>query len=250
MRRTLVAGNWKMHGTRSSVAALLGDILGPEPAPGVEVAVCPTHVHLAQAIERCAGSPVAVGAQDCSHMESGAYTGEVSASMLVDLGCRWVILGHSERRQYHSESDDLVAAKLTAAVAAGLQPIVCVGETREQRENGEAEAVVGRQLRGALDGQASLAGLVVAYEPVWAIGTGLTASPEQAQAMHAFIRGCLEGVRGIEAAATRVLYGGSVKAGNAADLFAQPDIDGALVGGAALNAGEFLAIVSAGQAQG
>jgi triosephosphate isomerase len=248
MRRTLVVGNWKMNGSRASVAALLGEVLASTPSGAAEVAVCPSYVHLAQAIQQCAGSAVAVGAQDCSHMPSGAYTGEVSARMLADVGCRWVIIGHSERRQYHSESDKLVAAKLGAAVAAGLQPIVCVGETREQRENGEAEAVVAGQLRGALDGQSSLAGLVVAYEPVWAIGTGLTASPEQAQAMHACIRGCLADVAGVDPDATRVLYGGSVKPGNAAELFAQRDIDGALVGGAALDAGDFLAIVGAGQA--
>jgi triosephosphate isomerase len=248
MRQTLVVGNWKMHGSRASVAALLGEVVGSMPAPEAEVAVCPSYVHLAQAVQLCAGSAVAVGAQDCSHMQSGAYTGEVSAQMLVDQGCRWVIIGHSERRQYHSESDNLVAAKLGAAMAAGLLPIVCVGETREQRESGEAETVVAGQLRGALDGQADVAGLVVAYEPVWAIGTGLTASPEQAQAMHAFIRGCLAGVAGLDAEATRVLYGGSVKAGNAAQLFAQRDIDGALVGGAALDAAEFLAIVGAGRA--
>lgn len=248
MRQTLVVGNWKMHGSRASVAALLGELVESLAAPTAEVAVCPSYVHLPQAVELCSGSAVAVGAQDCSHMPSGAYTGDVSAQMLVDTGCRWVILGHSERRQYHVESDELVAAKLAAAVAAGLLPIVCVGETREQRENGEAESVVASQLRGALDGQKDLAGLVIAYEPVWAIGTGLTASPQQAQDMHAFIRACLEGVAGIDAAATRVLYGGSVKAGNAAELFARQDIDGALVGGAALNAGDFQAIISAGQA--
>ena len=168
--------------------------------------------------------------------------------MLAELGCRWVILGHSERRQYHEESDELVAAKLGAAVTAGLQPIVCVGETRQQRENNEAEAVVAGQLRGALDGQKDLTGLVVAYEPVWAIGTGLTASPEQAQDMHAYIRQCLGGVAGIDAGATRLLYGGSVKADNAAQLFAQQDIDGALVGGAALDAAQFLAIAGAASA--
>ena len=248
MRQTLVVGNWKMHGSQASVDALLGDILGAMPGSGGEVAVCPTHLHISQATTRCAGSVVAVGAQDCSHMQSGAYTGEVSAEMLIDQGCRWVILGHSERRQYHSESDNLVAAKLGAAIAAGLQPIVCVGETREQRESGEEEAVVAGQLRGALDGQGNLAGLVVAYEPVWAIGTGLTASPEQAQAMHAFIRKCLAEIDGIDADATRLLYGGSVKAANAAELFAQQDIDGALVGGAALVATDFLAIVSAAAA--
>ena len=178
-------------------------------------------------------------------MQSGAYTGEIAAQMLVDMGCQWVILGHSERRQYHGESDDLIAAKLTAAVAAGIRPILCVGESLEQREAGEAEMVVAGQLLGALADQSSLAELVVAYEPVWAIGTGLTASPQQAQDMHAFIRGCLADVDGVEAAATRVLYGGSVKAGNAAELFSQPDIDGALVGGAALVAEDFLAIIDA-----
>jgi triosephosphate isomerase len=178
-------------------------------------------------------------------MQSGAYTGEVAAEMLSELGCRWVILGHSERRQYHAESDDLVAAKLAAAVEAGLQPIVCVGEIREQREAGEAEAVVAAQLQGALTGQNGLAALVVAYEPVWAIGTGLTATPEQAQDIHAFIRDCLAGIDGVDETATRLLYGGSVKAANAAQLFAQRDIDGALVGGAALVAEEFQAIIDA-----
>jgi triosephosphate isomerase len=234
-----------MHGSRASVASLLADLTAAMPVSLAEVAVCPSYVHLPQALALCAESGIAVGAQDCSHMAAGAYTGEVSAQMLVDQGCQWVILGHSERRQYHGESDDLVAAKLSAAVAAGLQAIVCVGETREQRENGEAEAVVAGQLRGALEAQPDLAGTAIAYEPVWAIGTGLTASPGQAQAMHAFIRDCLQAVNGIDAQATRLLYGGSVKAGNAAQLFAEQDIDGALVGGAALNAGEFLAIVNA-----
>ena len=248
MRQTLVVGNWKMHGTRASVDSLLQGIVKSMPARRAEVAVCPTYVHLSQALELCAGSAVAVGAQDCSHMASGAYTGEVAADMLVDMGCQWVILGHSERRQYHAESDNLVAAKLGAAITAGIRPIVCVGETREQREEGEAETIVASQLRGALDGQGNLEGLVVAYEPVWAIGTGLTASPDEAQAMHAFIRTCLADVAGIEADDTRLLYGGSVKATNAAELFAQQDIDGALVGGAALDAGDFLAIVGAGGA--
>lgn len=181
-------------------------------------------------------------------MQSGAYTGEVAPGMLADLGCRWVILGHSERRQYHGESDALVAAKLTAATETGLWPIVCVGETREQREAGAAEAVVSSQLEGALAGQSGLDALVVAYEPVWAIGTGLTATPEQAQDMHAFIRRCLDDIVGVDAQATRVLYGGSVKADNAAQLFARPDIDGALVGGAALVAADFLAIINAAAA--
>lgn len=245
MRQLLVVGNWKMNGSRASVAALLEEMAGAVTATGPEVAVCPTFVHLAQALELVESSAIAVGAQDCSHAGSGAYTGEIAPPMLAEMGCRWVILGHSERRQYHSESDDLVAAKLTAAVEAGLLPILCVGETREQRESGEAQVVVGAQLRGALEGQADLAGLVVAYEPVWAIGTGLTATPEQAQDMHAFIRGFLAEVDGVDAENTRLLYGGSVKADNASQLFAGPDIDGALVGGASLVAEDFLAIVDA-----
>jgi triosephosphate isomerase (TIM) len=246
MRQPLVVGNWKMHGSRESVGSLLDALVNSVSADAAaEVAVCPTYVHIAQALELCAGSAVAVGAQDCSHVAAGAYTGEVAAPMLADAGCSWVILGHSERRAYHAESDQLIGAKLAAVIEAGLKPILCVGETREQREAGEAEAVVAGQLAGALQGQASLAELVVAYEPVWAIGTGLTATPEQAQDMHAFIRAQLEGLSELDAGATRLLYGGSVKPGNAAELFAQPDIDGALVGGAALVAEDFQAIADA-----
>jgi triosephosphate isomerase len=248
MRQPLVVGNWKMQGSLTSVEALLGDLVSATPVAEVEVAVCPTYVHLAQAVGLCRLSSVAVGAQDCSHVQSGACTGEVSPAMLAEIGCRWVILGHSERRQYQGESDTLIAAKLAAAAEAGLRPIVCVGETREQREAGAAEAVVSAQLEGALRGQAHLDQLVVAYEPVWAIGTGLTATPEQAQRMHAFIRACLADIGNVDAAATRVLYGGSVKADNAMKLFAQLDIDGALVGGAALVAADFLAIINAAAA--
>jgi triosephosphate isomerase len=248
MRQPLVVGNWKMQGSLASVEALLGDLVSATPVAEVEVAVCPTYVHLAQAVGLCRLSSVAVGAQDCSHVQSGACTGEVSPAMLAEIGCRWVILGHSERRQYQGESDTLIAAKLAAAAEAGLRPIVCVGETREQREAGAAEAVVSAQLEGALKGQANLDQLVVAYEPVWAIGTGLTATPEQAQRMHAFIRACLADIGNVDAAATRVLYGGSVKADNAMKLFAQLDIDGALVGGAALVAADFLAIINAAAA--
>jgi len=245
MRRSMVVGNWKMNGSEAIVEQLLSGIIGGLGEQQVDIAVCPTYVHIAQAVSLCAGSPVVVGGQDCSHVPSGAYTGEVSAAMLCDLGCQWVILGHSERRQYHGEDSALIAAKLAAVVEAGLRPILCVGETREQRESGDAEAVVASQLEGVLREQANLAGLVVAYEPVWAIGTGLTASPEQAQDMHAFIRQSLGEIAGVDAPATRLLYGGSVKAANAVELFSQPDIDGALVGGAALDALEFLAIISA-----
>ncbi len=248
MRQLLVVGNWKMNGSRASVQALLSDLVSAAQAIGPQVVVCPTYVHLAQALELCATTSISVGAQDCSHMQSGAYTGEVAPGMLAEVGCRWVILGHSERRQYHGESDALVAAKLTVAVEAGLQPIVCVGETREQRDAGAAEAIVRAQLNGALADQANLHMLVVAYEPVWAIGTGLTATPAQAQGMHAFIRACLGDIAGVDKEATRVVYGGSVKTNNAAQLFAQPDIDGALVGGAALVAADFLAIINAATA--
>lgn len=245
MRQALVVGNWKMHGSLASVSDLTGGLLQTGFSRNVEVAVCPTFVHLPLAIERLAGSAVAVGAQDCSHVQSGAYTGEVAAGMLRELGCRWVILGHSERRQYHGESDEMVSAKLGAAIAAGLQPIVCVGETREEREAGSAQAVVAAQLSGALAGHSDLSSLVVAYEPVWAIGTGLTATPEQAQEMHAFIRAQLGHAASVNPDDTRLLYGGSVKPGNAAELFARPDIDGALVGGASLDATDFAAIIGA-----
>jgi triosephosphate isomerase len=238
-------GNWKMHGTRASVKQLLGGVVQEGDYPSVDVVVCPAFVHIPLAVSLCEGSGLGVCAQDCSHMAAGAYTGEVAAEMLVDSGCRWVILGHSERRQYHGESDDMVAAKVAAALAAGLAPVVCVGETRDEREAGEAQYTVARQLQGALRGQSNTRHLVVAYEPVWAIGTGLTATPQEAQAMHAFIREQLADLKGVDAAATRILYGGSVKPDNAAELFAETDIDGALVGGASLDAQDFQAIVAA-----
>jgi triosephosphate isomerase len=245
MRRPLVAGNWKMHGSQASVRQLLSDLVRQPMGDSVDVAVCPAYVHLSQALELTRPTAIAVGGQDCSYMDSGAFTGEVSAVMLKDLGCEWVIIGHSERRQYHAESSELIAAKVKAAVAASLKPIVCVGETREQREDGEAQSVVASQLSGALGEQPDLTGLVIAYEPVWAIGTGLTATPMEAQEMHAFIRTQIAGISGVVPADTRLLYGGSVKSGNAAELFAQDDIDGALVGGAALDAGEFACIIAA-----
>ena len=248
MRQPLVVGNWKMHGSRDKVDELLGGLLGAALPSSVEVAVCPTYLHIPQAVALCSGTNLAVGAQDCSSQESGAYTGEVAASMLADARCQWVILGHSERRQYHQESDALVAAKIAASVSAGLRPILCVGESLEEREDGRAESVVTGQLYGALANFDEVPDLVIAYEPVWAIGTGLTATPQQAQEMHACIRDQLDGVGGIEGDEIRLLYGGSVKADNAAQLFAEQDIDGALVGGAALVAEDFLAIVNAATA--
>jgi triosephosphate isomerase (TIM) len=236
--------NWKMHGTRASVGQLVSDLLVAEESVA-QVAVCPSFVHLAQVLEQCQGSTLSVGAQDCSHMHAGAYTGEVAPDMLADLGCAWVLVGHSERRQYHAESDTLVAAKLAVALEVGLTPVLCIGETRQQREAGDAFSVVAGQLAGALGGQGDLARLVIAYEPVWAIGTGLTATPEQAQEMHQYIRGQLQELGVAEPEQTRLLYGGSVKAANAASLFVQPDIDGALVGGASLDSAEFAQIIAA-----
>ena len=241
MRDRLVAGNWKMHGNRSANRALLDAILaGLGTLPGAECAVCVPFPYLADVAARLQGSALALGAQNLSEHAQGAYTGEVSAAMLAELGCRYVIVGHSERRQLYGESDASAAAKFKAAQAQGITPILCVGETLAEREEGRTEAVVARQLDAviSLNGKDSFDKAVVAYEPVWAIGTGRTATPEQAQAVHAFLRARLP-------AQTRLLYGGSVKKENAAQLFAQPDVDGGLIGGASLVAAEFLAIASA-----
>lgn len=246
-RQPLVVANWKMHGSSSKNRELVSGLLERMPKSHSQAVVCPPALYVEQVsqILAAAASMVEVGAQDCSHMDSGAFTGELSPSMLVDVGCRWVIVGHSERRQYHQESDALVAAKAGAARESGITPIVCVGETRDQREAGEAEAVVEKQVLGALGDFGSLADAVVAYEPVWAIGTGLTATPEEAQDMHAHIRMLLAGMDTDHGSNTRILYGGSVKAGNAGDLFAKEDIDGALVGGASLDAEAFSQIIAA-----
>src|SRR2546428_1947470 len=235
-RRTrLVAGNWKMHGSRASNAALLDallDSIGRE--SGVECAVCPPYPYLEQVSARLKGSAIAWGAQNVSEHAQGAYTGEVSAAMLKELGCRYAIVGHSERRQHYGESDAQVAAKFAAAQSAGIVPILCVGETLQQREAGKTEEVVARQL----DAIANFGNAVLAYEPVWAIGTGRNATPEQAQAVHEFLRRRLS-------ADVRILYGGSVKAQNAAALFAMPDVDGGLIGGGALGGEDFIEIVRA-----
>lgn len=245
MRKKLVAGNWKMHGSLAENAALLGAI---KPAlQGIEAAVCVPFPYLGQAQAALAGSSIAWGAQNLSEQTRGAFTGEVSAAMLVDFGCRYVIVGHSERRSLYGESDELVAKKYMAAQAAGLMPILCVGELLAEREAGVTEAVVARQLDAviAAAGVASLARAVVAYEPVWAIGTGKTATPEQAQAVHAFIRSKVAALDAGVAAGLVIQYGGSVKASNAAELFVQPDIDGGLIGGASLVSDEFIAICRA-----
>ncbi len=246
-RRTLVAGNWKMYGSRAANAALLQGVRAAAPA-GVEVVLCPPFVFLPDAAVALAGSAIGLGAQDLSaEAGQGAYTGEIAGAMLRDVGCSHVIVGHSERRARHNESDTEVARKAVAALAAGLVPIVCVGETLEERDAGVTPAVVGRQLAAVLDvcGVDAFRTLVIAYEPVWAIGTGRTASPEQAQEIHALLRGFIASRDAIIAGSARLLYGGSVKAGNAAELFAMPDIDGGLIGGASLKVDEFAAILAA-----
>src|SRR5690554_552516 len=244
-RKRLVMGNWKMNGGLEANAKLLADLHAGAGilADYCTVAVCTPFPYLAQARSQLENSVISWGAQDVSAHDSGAYTGEVSAAMLKEFGCTWVLVGHSERRAMHGESDDLVAAKAKAALAAGLTPVVCVGETLAEQEAGQTLTVIKRQLAPVLAlGAEAASRLVVAYEPVWAIGTGRTATPAQAQEVHAAIRASLAT---LGARQVRVLYGGSVKADNAASLFAMPDIDGALVGGASLVADEFLRIAAA-----
>jgi triosephosphate isomerase len=243
-RKKLVLGNWKMNGSRAANAQLLSGIAAARPY-ACDVGVCVPFPYLSETAVALAGTDIRWGAQDCSAHESGAYTGEVSAAMLVEFGCRYAIVGHSERRQHHHESDQLVADKAKAALARGVTPIVCVGETLAQREAGETDNVVKRQLSVVIHALAHCAGeMVVAYEPVWAIGTGRTASPEQAQAVHALLRAQLRAASA-HADAMKIIYGGSVKGDNAATLFAQADIDGGLIGGASLQAPEFVAICRA-----
>lgn len=243
-RRKLVVGNWKMHGSHAANAELLQGVLAARPF-GADAAVCVPFPYLSEVAVALATSGVGWGAQDCSAHEQGAYTGEVSALMLAEFGCRYVIVGHSERRAYHAESDQLVADKAKTALARGITPIVCVGETLAQREAGETEVVVKRQLSAVVHTLGQCIGeIVVAYEPVWAIGTGRTASPEQAQAVHALLRAQLAAATP-RAAEMKLLYGGSVKPDNAVTLFGQADIDGGLIGGAALKAADFVSIIRA-----
>ncbi|MET1081413.1 MAG: triose-phosphate isomerase [Pseudomonas sp.] len=248
MRRPLVAGNWKMHGTRASVAELI-EGLGQLALPvSVDVAVFPSSLHIAQVIGAFEGSAIVVGAQDCAQQpQQGALTGEVASSQLLDIGCSLVLVGHSERRLLLGEDDEVVCRKFAAALHEGLTPVLCVGETQQQREAGNTLEVVGRQLSAVVEqlGVAVFARAVVAYEPVWAIGTGLTATPQQAQDVHAAIRAQLAAEDAEVARGVRILYGGSVKAASAVELFGMPDIDGGLVGGASLNADEFGAICRA-----
>lgn len=252
-RRPLVAGNWKMNGSRAANAALLKDVLaGVGPATAAEVVVCPPAVYLTETAAAVDGTVVAVGGQTvCEQSRAGAFTGEILADMLLDVGCSYVIVGHSERRALYGEDDHRVAEKFGTAHAAGVIPILCLGETLEERESGQTEAVLARQLEAVLTagGIEPFSSAVIAYEPVWAIGTGRTASPEQAQAVHAFLRGQLARVNATIANSTRILYGGSVKPDNARELFGCADIDGGLIGGASLKAADFLAIVNAADGQ-
>ena len=248
MRRPLVAANWKMNGLQAQVDELLGELLGRLSGDsGCDVVICPPSLYIGQARQKLAGSSLQLGAQNCYIQDRGAYTGEISARMLADLECTHVIVGHSERRSLFGESSELVAEKFVAAQLQGLTPILCLGETREQREAGDTAKVVLAQLQAVLDrdGAGPLRHAVIAYEPVWAIGTGLSATPEQAQEVHAMIRHRIGQLDAGVAGDLRILYGGSVKAANAAALFGQPDIDGALVGGASLDAKEFVAICKA-----
>ncbi len=248
MRKPLVAGNWKMNGSLESIRELLSGIMaGLGEVKNADIAVCPPYVYIPTVEQQLAGSEVAWGGQDLSAEAVGAFTGEISASMLKDFSCTYVIVGHSERRSYHAESDALVAKKFAVACAAGLVPILCVGETLEERENGTTEEVVARQLDAVIEqvGVEALADGVIAYEPVWAIGTGKTATPEQAQEVHAFIRSRVAAKSAGVAEGMRILYGGSMKPDNAKELIGKPDIDGGLIGGAALKAADFLGICTA-----
>lgn len=247
MRRNIVAGNWKLHGSRAFAADLVAAIAADMPASGVDVVVLPPLPYLGELIDGFEARGLLFGAQDVSANENGAYTGEVSAAMLVDIGARYGLVGHSERRQHHAESDALIAHKFLAAKHAGLVPILCVGESLHEREAGQTEYRIETQLEAIFEhaGVHAFAGAVVAYEPVWAIGTGKTATPAQAQAVHAFIRGEIAARDATIASSLHILYGGSCKPDNAVELFAQPDVDGGLIGGASLVASDFLAIIAA-----
>lgn len=247
MRTALVAGNWKMNGDSAFISDLMNSLKESDLSSKAEILVCPPFVYLSQVQQAVAGSAIKLGAQNVSQNANGAFTGETSLAMLEDLGCEYVILGHSERRSLYAETDELVADKFIATVEAGLKPILCVGETLEEREADQTIEVVGRQLKAVINaaGIEKFKDAVVAYEPVWAIGTGKTATPEQAQDVHAAIRAMVAEYDAETASKLRILYGGSVNAGNAAELFANEDVDGGLVGGASLKANDFTAICQA-----
>lgn len=248
MRQPMVAGNWKMNGSSDSVKELMSGIKAGIGGANAEVVVCPPFVYIPSVAEAIADSGIKLGAQNMCDQDAGAFTGEVSGPMLKDVGCEYVVIGHSERRAMYGETDEVTAIKYGAVLKNGLKPIFCIGETLEEREQGITEDVVGRQIDAILksDGVASLANAVLAYEPVWAIGTGKTATPEQAQEVHAFIRNKIAAQDAVIAEGLRILYGGSMNPANAAELRSQPDIDGGLIGGASLKAADFLVICSAG----
>ena len=248
MRRPFVAGNWKMNGTREVARELVSGVCeGARALAEIDVGLCPPFVYVADARAEIGDAPVRLGGQNCAAVERGAFTGEVSACMLADVGCSFVLLGHSERRTLYAEGDDEVARKANLALAAGLSPLVCVGETLAEREADRTETTVARQLDAVMDhlDEDGLARIVIAYEPVWAIGTGRTATPAQANAVHAFLRDRVAVRNPDVAAGLRILYGGSVRAENAARIFAEPDVDGGLIGGASLDARQFLDICRA-----
>ncbi len=245
MRRTLIAGNWKMNGSLESITELMNGIkAGLEEVSNADLAVCPPAVYLMKVQGLIDGAAIALGSQNICDQASGAFTGELAPSMLKEAGCQYAIIGHSERRSLYGESDELIARRFAMAVESSITPILCIGETLEERESGVTEDVVSRQLDAVIDTQGidAIGHCVIAYEPVWAIGTGKTATPEQAQAVHAFIRAKLSSMSADVAEKVQILYGGSMNAGNAADLLSQPDIDGGLIGGASLKAGDFLTI--------
>ena len=245
MRRTLIAGNWKMNGSLSSIEELINGIKdGLADVTNADMAVCPPAVYISKVNELIGDANIGLGSQNVCDQESGAFTGELAPSMLKEFNCSYAIIGHSERRSLYGESDELVASRFAMAVQSGITPLFCIGETLEERESGIMEDVVSRQLDAVIDTQGidAIGQCVIAYEPVWAIGTGVTASPEQAQAVHAFIRAKLAAMSAEVAEKVQILYGGSMNAGNAKELLSQTDIDGGLIGGAALKAGDFLAI--------
>ena len=247
MRQTMVAGNWKMNGTSNSVRELVSGIKAGLDGQSAEIVVCPPFVYIPTVAAEIADSAITLAAQNMCDQDVGAYTGEVSGPMLKDTGCEYVVLAHSERRAMYGETDEVAASKYAAALKNNLKPIFCIGETLEEREQGITEDVVARQVDAIInaEGVASLANAVLAYEPVWAIGTGKTATPEQAQSVHAFIRNRIADQDAGIAEGLRILYGGSMNPGNAAELIAQPDIDGGLIGGASLKSEDFLAIINA-----
>jgi triosephosphate isomerase len=245
MRKVLIAGNWKMNGSRASIKELLDGLKqGIGSVMNADVAVCPPYIYLPDVAAQLTGTPIAWGAQNVSTEPKGAFTGEIAASMIADFNCKYIIVGHSERRSLYGETDEMVARKFGVVVAAGMTPIFCIGETLEEREKGITEQVVARQVQAVIDmhGVAMLGKSVIAYEPVWAIGTGKTASPQQAQDVHAFIRSMIAKADAAVAGKIIIQYGGSMNAANAKELLAQPDIDGGLIGGASLKAEDFLTI--------